>query len=389
MGNGFSKVNLEIENYNDADKISEFLDSIDTEVCEQILSINSDDIVNLIKEKYCNQLINIINHLLISKFNNKEIFYIYKRVQSGYYIQETDSFMTENINDTDIKHHCRIISKFFVKICHLYAVILSTLNPTFTYTDYRGKIQTGNLEDKDNANTDISLKETAICSKRISSLLLDINLLGIDNCNADSINDSLTIPELKPLYADIYNLEIKGYQELTEEAQELYNNDLSTFYRSFTGKHEMPSNITTFCDIKLNDRINKDAVIISKINLKDMFMTNHSTNSLGSQLFSNFAVHLANILKYAEEQKKDILAVVNRLFHVKDDSNIIHPRLTDEKLKSLVTQSRKLIVNIHITCDKDAVISINMLEAIIELVRLKTQVRRIKNLEQDIENLIK
>jgi hypothetical protein len=396
MGNGFSKVNLDAEKKNNIDTISDFLEGVDTEICKQILSINSGDVVNLIEEQYCNRVIKIINHLLVSNFNNKEIFYMHKRIQDGSCIQDTDIYMNETITGETNLHYCHVISKHLVKIGHLYAVILSTLNPTFTYTDHGGVEKMGDLEDKDDAATNISLKETAICSKRISSLLLDINLLGINNCNADSMNDSLSIPELKPLYADIYNLEIKGYRKLSEESQKQYDNDLSTFYRSFTGRSKMPTNIKTFCDIKLNDHINRGIIqdrsfsITNSTGLQEIYAqsVNHNKNIIESQLFSNFAEHLANILKYAEIQKNDMLAIVNRLFYFKNDINIIHPRLSEEKLKSLVTQCRKLVVNIHITCEKDYVVSINMLEAIIELVRLKTQVRRIKRLEHALENFI-
>lgn len=400
MGNGFSKVNLFIEKKNNTETISEFLEGVDTEICKQILSINSGDIANLTEDKYCNRLIKIISHILGENFNNKEIFYMHKRIQSGSYMQYTDSYKHENTTEETNLHNCRAISKHIVKIGHLYAVILSTLNPTFTYTDHGGVEKMGNLEDKDDAAANIALKETAVCSKRISSLLLDINLLGITNCNAgpNADNDSLSIPELKPLYADIYDLEIKGYRELSEEAQAQYDNDLSTFYRAFTGRTKMPTNINTFCDIRLNECINQETItaktvcdstsLFSIIGSLSTTSSTESNNIIESHLFSNFAEHLANILKYAETQKNDLLAIVNRLFYFNNDNNVIHPKLCEDKLKSLVTQCRKLVVNIHISCEKDYVVSINILEAIIELVRLKTQVRRIKLLEHSIENLI-
>jgi hypothetical protein len=386
MGNGFSKVNLNIEKSINTRRISDFLLSVDAEIGKQILSINSDDIVNLIKEDYCNKLIKIVDHLLISNFNSKEIFYIYTRVHTSDYIPETDVFMDTPVDNDKNRHYSKNIAKFIVKIGHLYAVILSTLNPTFTYTDYAGKIQVGNLEDKDNA-TNITLKETSICSKRISSLLFNINLLGTEPCNDKSQNDTISIPELKPLYNDIYDLETKSYRELTVEAQKKYNDDLSTFYKSFTGKSEVPDNIKTFCDVKLDDQTHIEPVVLSIPKFENMITLMHHKNILGSQLFANFAEHLANILKYAESQKHDILSIVSRLFNSKDDVETIHAKLTEDKLNSLVTQCRKIVVNIHITCEKDYVVSINTLEAIIELVKLQTQVRRIKNLEQDIMKL--
>ena len=62
--------------------------------------------------------------------------------------------------------------------------------------------------------------------------------------------------------------------------------------------------------------------------------------------------------------------------------------MTETKLKSNATQCRKNIIKTFLSCEKDYKNSLNILESIVELIRFNTNKRRIKLLEEAVENLV-
>ena len=59
------------------------------------------------------------------------------------------------------------------------------------------------------------------------------------------------IPDLSELYKDEYDPETKQYSEMSDKMKAQYQEDLENFYKAFTGKKVMPSNIRNFSDIEL------------------------------------------------------------------------------------------------------------------------------------------
>ena len=152
---------------------------------------------------------------------------------------------------------CKNIAKFYVKIGHLYAAILATINPIYTHKTKGGveryrtllkknminkkmseKIQeklkeSDDISDQGGVNSDntditddytedidslIIPEQANLCSKRIQTLLSDYVETKNPNekitlrplvCNSEyadtSVLDETGIPELFNLYKDVYN----------------------------------------------------------------------------------------------------------------------------------------------------------------------------------------
>jgi hypothetical protein len=69
-----------------------------------------------------------------------------------------------------------------------------------------------------------------------------------------------------------------------------------------------------------------------------------------------------------------------------DTKFIIDPDLTYEDLESLIVDARRIILKLYITCEKDFIEALKILQAIIEMQIFETNQRQVKELEQEIEN---
>ena len=74
---------------------------------------------------------------------------------------------------------CLGIAKFYIKIAHIYAAIVTTVNPTYNYKNENGEVQEVDLENKiyipKYSNTTINRNN--LCSTRINSLLNKSNFV--------------------------------------------------------------------------------------------------------------------------------------------------------------------------------------------------------------------
>ena len=133
---------------------------------------------------------------------------------------------------------CKGIAKFYVKIAHLYAAILKTINPLYIYKDKYGKEHHFSLLNKEKIpkNADVKLSEINLCTRRINALQfttegdnLKINISKACNINkkdskysfgtnpdepelwgssktrSATLGEDVGIPELEKLYYDKYD----------------------------------------------------------------------------------------------------------------------------------------------------------------------------------------
>ena len=134
MANLFLDLNLDPNSISSI-TIKEFLDKFDKTIAEYVLSININDIHNLLNEKYCSRLTRLFKHILKTNFSDKEMYLINKRIDSGNTpevineIANTNNFGS-NPSESDKKTYIAKTSRFIVKMFHIYGVILKTLNPT-------------------------------------------------------------------------------------------------------------------------------------------------------------------------------------------------------------------------------------------------------------------
>ena len=113
-------------------------------------------LVNLEKKTYCDKLV-IITSKIFNKFlNQKDVKYLEQRMERGVPVDKMDSaklvyFQKNNLEKLDVqsslrkKRMCIGIARFYIKIAHIWAAILSTLNPEWTYVDSMGKTERVNF----------------------------------------------------------------------------------------------------------------------------------------------------------------------------------------------------------------------------------------------------
>ena len=397
MANLFLDLNLDSNSISSI-TIKDFLDKFDKIIAEYVLSININDIHNLLNEKYCSRLTRLFKHILKTNFSDQEMYLINTRIDSGNTpevineIANTNNFGS-NTSESEKKTYIAKTSRFIVKMFHIYAVILKTLNPTFIYNS-NGAEKKVDLNEKHLIQDKLTVDRFNICNKRLNFMVSEINdcYKDIDNCSL--VNKLSLIPEFMPLYYDVFDLDTMRYNSMSYKATKQYNDDLKTFYLTLTGLGEMPADITRFSDIQFPECINLESETqtspdptVNINNIANYLTTNAGNRLITNSLFENFARHLANITNNSSKQQNDIIVILERMFLVSNNYSI-HPKMTETKLKSNATQCRKNIIKTFLSCEKDYKNSLNILESIVELIRFNTNKRRIKLLEEAVENLV-
>jgi hypothetical protein len=308
MGNQQSSINSINSSPNkiDTGNVGKLVDYIAT---HYILTMNFQSLTKLFDKEYCDNLVIITSEVFERQLTNMEIVYLAERINKGDTNKsdsdsESDS-ENENENDSDKlpkdrlekdkfiffekdkldkldiqdhvkkRHVCLSIAKFYIKIAHLFASILKTINPVYSYTDAKtNTIKKATLLERDmipkDAHTEVI--NYNLCSNLVNALvnnqdysdIRDYNDITVQP-NVCSLNvnekgetrtlmDEPGIPELEKLYFDDdYDFEKGVFTGMTKTTQEIYDEDLKQFYIYFTGNSSMPENIKRFGDIKLKD----------------------------------------------------------------------------------------------------------------------------------------
>ena len=307
------------------------------------------------------------------------------------------------------KRVCIGIAKFYVKIAHIFAAIVMTINPVYTYKDATGQtVKTGLLEkDKIPKNVDRKLYKLNICDNRIRALkkgeqiddvtknitiqpmICDMNLNknGIDKTLADEPG----ISELMELYLDDnYDYSNGSFTGMSESTKSQFMNDLKMFYTAFTGNETMPIEITKFSDIKLRDYNKKPGCQGENPVFKTKY-TLHTNNDL----FVNYAENTKKMIQSASDNQYKLLSIINELFtyvinpYTNKKVIRVNPKLTDESLQKSVEKTRRLIIDLYIKCETDYVNGIKLYEAIVESKILETTQKQIETLKNEATKIIK
>ena len=122
---------------------TEFLTKLNEIATDYILGQNFQDMVKLTNSKYCDDLVIITSKILKKSFFSKQIQTIYQKVVVGTdsgSVSNVDNFasmndLNEPISKSNEKNRqmCIEIAKYYVKVAHLFAAIITTLNPVFSW----------------------------------------------------------------------------------------------------------------------------------------------------------------------------------------------------------------------------------------------------------------
>jgi hypothetical protein len=223
------------KNSNTEKEFDNFYDIIDYIATYYILTMDFKSLSKLSEKAYCDKLVILTSDIIERYFNDMEITYLSQRVKNGVEIndlkKENIIFINkDNLESLDIsndlqknirkKRVCIGIAKFYVKIAHIFAAIVMTINPVYTYKDSMGQIiKTGLLEkDKIPKNVNRKLYKLNICDNRIRALkkgeIIDdksgnvtlqprVCNMNLDkNGNEKTLSDEPGITELLRLYLD-------------------------------------------------------------------------------------------------------------------------------------------------------------------------------------------
>jgi hypothetical protein len=420
MGNTSSSNN---SNNSPENEFKNFYDVIDYIASYYILTLDFKSLSKLSEKAYCDKLVILTSDIIERYFNDMEITYLAQRIKDGVEVNDLnkekiifinkDNFGSLDVsNDTQKsikkKRVCIGIAKFYIKIAHIFAAIVMTINPVYTYKDVTGQtVKTGLFEkDKIPKNVNRKLYKLNICDNRIRALkrgeiidektsnvtlqprICDINVgkNGIDKTLADEAG----ITELMKLYFDDnYDYSNGNFTGMSDSTKSQFMKDLKLFYTAFTGNETMPQEITKFSDIKLKDYNKTNGCQGSNPILKNKYNINKK-----DKLYVDYAENIKKMIKNAADNQSKLLSVINELFSYIIDPYSgkrvirVNPNLTDDLLQKCVEKTRRFIVDLYIKCETDYVNGVKIYEAIVETKILETTQKQIETLKMEASKII-
>jgi hypothetical protein len=417
-----------------------------------ILSSDFQSLKRLVDEKYCDDLSIITRDLLSSRFTSTQIKNLAKS-DTVFYISKRELASIESSTKDKKNRTCKRIARFYVRIAHLFASIITTVYPRWSDAD-------GTAQAFDGAD---------FCKQRIDALARSVSVKpngsgsgsgsGSDAevsvqptvCSLYSTSSSVYaapgFSALELLYNDEYDEASGTFNRRSGAMQAKYDSDLVSLYAAFTGNTNKPPEIKSFSDINIvalskrfsecgpkvsSVRVDKEreavggemqtggqeyrsappggtgadssaaaymtastadspaeaatkelARIKKDAEAKEQAIKDDAINMSGALTyptgvkktgsFSNYAAHVKTMIANAEKSKAVLLGVVDKLFLIvktEGGSNqakiTIHPALTSELLDQLVNQTRDVILQMYLGCERDFYTGIKLLRVMIE-----------------------
>ena len=441
---------------------NDFIYKLDEIATKYILGQNFQDMIKLTNFKYCDDLVIITSKILKKSYFSNQIQAIYGRITN-------EEMKPVIISKEDTKKMCIEIAKYYVKIAHLFAAIMTTLNPVFSWrssaassramlspyvpietlpvtvdTDKPDDIteEKITLENKHYISEmakNIKVESLNFCNSRIADLI-DIDELtdvlsdesGIGNpahvseikiktklCSSN-LNNSAKIGgrkktvydlpgfvELSRLYNDKYNASKGRFDRMSAKSKAEKKRNIDLLYTLFTGDPNPPKSITMFRDIPLhsfadsvdcdgvNSMLNKTYIGTTKDKLfvdyveqikKMIYESNMIRNSLLEVIDSIF------ILNIGADADEGVGAGVGAGANTDNEETkeekmkyVIDPELSYDRLNDLIAETRKIILNLYVNCEKNFIYTLKILQAIIEAQIFETSQRQVKELERSID----
>jgi hypothetical protein len=405
-----------------------------------ILTQNFKDMKNLADMNYCDNLVILTSDAIDKNLDHLDVYFLSQRLKSGQEINEMKSdrisyLKKDKIAELDIKNKtnkrrmCIGIAKFYVKLAHLFAAIVTTINPSYTYKNSIGETKKINLLEKSAlpSGVNANIESVNLCGNRISALINrhDYNvdnksevIVKPDLCNINydrmkgsdkNLGNEPGIPELQQLYYDKYDYDQGGFggkmnieDNMTPEMYARYNKDLLSFYKAFTGNSQIP--MVDSVDIKGNTIKVPGVKKFGDIPLRSYhksegckpngLFTKEYRGTFKDKLFYEYAQHIKKMLSKTENTHAELLKIIDKLFIFVNNSQtekkeiVISPSLNEKKLQEIVEDARKIIVNLYLTCEEDFVKGLDIFEAIVETQIKETSLSQISQLEKALDETL-
>jgi hypothetical protein len=440
-----------------ADSNSKFLSKLNDIATNYILGQNFQDMIRLTNSKYCDDLVIITSKLLKQSYSHQEIHYAYQKIfnknigvdieqNSPLVLNKRDAVLGGIMNSEQKKKMCIDIAKYYVKIAHLFAAIITTLNPVFSWrssasssrallrphvVDEKQDIKlTTTLQDKHYISEmaqDIKVENLNFCNSRISDLMdmeeitnlmdgkniipdggeavstikIKTNLCSSNlNNNTEGYSRKKTVydlpgfAELSRLYYDRYNASKGRFDRMSASSEGEKKRNIALLYTLFTGDKNPPKDIKSFKDIPLHS-FSDD---IECENMDSIFNKTYM-GTTKDKLFVEYVDMVKKMIYNSNMIRNSLLEIIDNIFILNNNSNdaqaatneetkekyIIDPSLTYDELDRTITEARKIILKLYISCERDFLSTLKIFQAIIETQILETTKRQIKELEMGIE----
>jgi hypothetical protein len=416
MGNQLSNIKKESSDELKPKSISQILDYIST---YYIVTADFKSLRKLYEKEYCDKLVILTSDIVERYFTDIELTYLDQRIKNGIEVNEMDKdniifFDRDNLAKLDVqnsfkkKRICISIAKFYIKIAHIFAAIVTTINPIYVYKDQEGNTVRASLAEKGKipVNTYRDIYKLNICDNRINSL--QNNSTEVDENGDVSINpkvcsmnirddgqdktleDEPGIPELLQLYYDDnYDFETGKFNGMSETNKKVFQEDLKIFYNVFTGNPNMPPSVTKFSDIKLRDYHRMPGCQGS-----DPLFERKYKGPKTNKLFLDYAENMKKMINNTNKNQNALISIINQLFVYTIDPQTnkkqirVNPELTEARLQEIVVECRALIIKLYLTCEVDYVNGLKMFEAIVDKKIFDTAQSQIANLEKISDQLV-
>lgn len=414
MGNSFSNSTTQSQFADRSLKPKPLSQIIDYIATYYILTMDFNSLKKLAEKEYCDKMVILTSDIIERYFTDMDITYLAQKIKDGKEVNELtndnviffDKAKLDNLDVTSQLKKTRLcigIAKFYVKIAHVFAAIVMTINPVYMYKDESGDLIKTPLFKKGQIpkNVKRSLYKMGLCENRINALkrgqdystLMDGDDINVRPkvCNVNTRMDGETktlmdepgIPELMDLYFDdVYDYSSGEFKGMSENTKRMYMVDLELFYKTFTGNLSMPITIQKFSDIQL-----KDYESAPQCNGQDPPFERAFRGSLRDKLFYDYAANIRDMVQRANENQEALLAIINELFVYTIDPQTqkrtirINPALTDQSLQLVIEKTRAIIIKLYLTCETDFSKGVKLYEAIIESTIVKTLGEQEKNLK--------
>lgn len=196
---------------------SEFISKLNEIATDYILGQNFQDMIRLTNSKYCNDLVIITSKILKKSFFSNQIQVMYKQISEGdIYRGQSMLGISGSSQKEQTKKMCIEIAKYYVKIAHLFAAIITTLNPVFSWRSSASSsraILSPHIPAEPPGRTEVEqgmegvegvedVEKTTLENKHyISEMAKDVKIENLNFCNS-RIADLMDMDELTDLLDD-------------------------------------------------------------------------------------------------------------------------------------------------------------------------------------------
>ena len=482
-------------NIQDFTKLSQsnalFITKLNEIASTYILEQNFQDMIRLTSPSYCDDLVVMTSEILNQSYDDSQINYAYQVIYKkgeGSGDVGSNPLHADALKSKEVREKiCINIAKYYVKIAHLFAAIMTTLNPVFSWKtsasskravtkpvvdigddigdigdigDIEGMesvVEGGEGEEEEEEGTEegekgekgekhdnipeikystlqekheisqmakeIKVENLNFCNSRISDLM-DMDEISslIDGTNSISDTNGESVIKIKPrlcssslnnnnegytrqksvydlpgfaelsrLYFDRYNSSKKRFDRMSKESENEKKRNVALLYTLFTGDKNPPKDIKSFRDIPLHSFA--ETIECDNPN-SALNMTYVGTTK--DKLFVDYVEQIKRMIYESNMIRNSILEIIDRIFvPVRGDHELgntetkpkftINNKLTAKDLNDNVEDARKIILRLYVTCEKNFIRALKILQAIIEAQILETNKRQIKDLETRIE----